>query len=150
MFKKLKVVAIATTPEDRAQGLNSPNLQHPLKSDECMFFVFDKPSDSSFWNRGVKYAIDVAYFDKSHKLLSVAQLQPDQQAPVYCLTGHFKYVVETKLNWFNKYQIPSGTKFDDLIEFPPAQQSPDEQVHQSRIQEIYPQEKNINTNRRIK
>lgn len=110
---RLRCVATMQTPEDRAAGLTA--LQQPLQPDECMLFIFDRPSDSSFWNRGVSYPIDVAFFDKKHRLIEVRQLGPNQENPVNCVTGHFNFVLETVVDFFAQNNIPLGITFDELI-----------------------------------
>lgn len=111
----LELIKIMRTPEERSAGLNALPINQPLGSNQAMLFIFPKDTDSSFWNRGVKYAIDVAFFDKNKRLLSVSTLKADQTQPVFCLLGHYRYVLETTNGFFRNNKIQPGTILDQLI-----------------------------------
>lgn len=114
-MNKVKIIYTAKTPEERTKGLTL--LPNQLGKDEGMLFIFDEPSDPAFWNRGVNYPIDVAFFDNERKLISISHLAANQEASVSCLTDHPKYVIETNYGWFQRNNISQpGTWLRDIIE----------------------------------
>lgn len=113
-FIPLKLIYVARTPQERAAGLTM--LKGKLGNDQAMLFEFPSVSDSTFWNKGVNYPIDLGFFNKKRELIFTTSLQANQTNPVFCLTGHYNYVLETPYQWFLKNKIPNGIPLDNLIQ----------------------------------
>lgn len=101
------------TPEERKTGLAQKGLK--LGPNDTMLFIFEQPTSSTFWNQGVPYPIDVAFFDQDKLLIYVGQMQAQQTQALGCLNGNYSYVLETNAGWFQKNKIQPGTPLDQLI-----------------------------------
>jgi len=113
VFQPLNIIAVADTDEKRIMGLRA--LGGQLPPDAGMLFVFPELTDSSFWNQGVNYPIDIGFFDEHGKLLFTTSMGPNQSQPVFCIMGHYKYALEAPYKWFEKFKIPAGTPLNYLI-----------------------------------
>lgn len=113
MERRLKITLLAINERDREKGLM---FSDPLPENECGLFVFDRPSNQSFWNKNVSFPIDVAFFNNDGSLVHVAQLEANQVKPVSSNNSNVKYVIETRKDWFGDHDIREGTKFWDLID----------------------------------
>ena len=90
---------VASKDEDRTKGLMN---FRPLKKHEAMLFVFEAERPLSFWMKNVPYDLDIAYFDKSKKLVSyttmkaTSPLMKDESIPAYPSKGAAMYAVEVR------------------------------------------------------
>ncbi len=90
----LKIKKIFANANERLKGLNS--LEEPLKEDECVLFVFPFETTNSFWNKGVPYDIDIAFFDSNKRLIYKTSMKANQYKKVNP-EKPYKYVVEANV-----------------------------------------------------
>ena len=87
-------VELAETSEKQALGLM---FRDHLPDDHGMLFPFPSEAIRSFWMKNTRIPLDIFYFDKELKLVSVSEnTRPcrTQQCPSYPSTGPAKYVLE--------------------------------------------------------
>jgi len=87
-------VEIADTTEKHALGLM---FRDSMPSDHGMLFIFPSEAPRSFWMRNTRISLDIMYFDKDLKLVSIyADTQPCKvrNCPSYPSTGPARYVLE--------------------------------------------------------
>jgi hypothetical protein len=87
-------VELAETSEKQALGLM---FRDHLPDDHGMLFPFPSEALRSFWMKNTRIPLDIFYFDKELKLVSVAENASPcrtQQCPNYPSTGPAKYVLE--------------------------------------------------------
>jgi uncharacterized membrane protein (UPF0127 family) len=87
-------VELAESSEQQALGLM---FRDSLPDDHGMLFLFPGEAKRSFWMKNTRIALDIFYFDKELKLVSVSEnVQPCRtpRCPGYPSTGPAKYVLE--------------------------------------------------------
>ena len=87
-------VEIADTREKQALGLM---FRDEMPADEGMLFIFPDEAPRSFWMKNTRIALDIMYFDKDLKLVSIsADTQPCRvsRCPSYPSIAPAKYVLE--------------------------------------------------------
>lgn len=87
-------VAVAETPDQRAQGLMGVT---DLGGLDGMLFVFQSDSDGGFWMKDTLIPLDIAFFDDGGALVSVLTMEPcsADPCPSYRPGGSYRYAVET-------------------------------------------------------
>ena len=87
-------VAVADTPELRAQGLMGVI---DLGGLDGMLFVFEETTDVGFWMKDTLIPLDIAFFDSGGAFVAVLTMAPctDDPCPVYHPSGTYRYAVET-------------------------------------------------------
>ena len=87
-------VEIADTREKQALGLM---FRDEMPANEGMLFIFPNEAPRSFWMKNTRIALDIMYFDKDLKLVSIsADAQPCKvsRCPSYPSIAPAKYVLE--------------------------------------------------------
>lgn len=87
-------VEIADTQEKQALGLM---FRDSMPADEGMLFIFPNEAPRSFWMRNTRIALDIMYFDKALKMVSISANTPPcrvSRCPSYPSTGPAMYVLE--------------------------------------------------------
>lgn len=87
-------VEIADTQEKQALGLM---FRDKLPSDEGMIFIFPDEAPRSFWMKNCRIPLDIMYFDKDLKLVSISADTPPcrvSNCPSYPSIKPAKYVLE--------------------------------------------------------
>ena len=87
-------VEIADTQEKQALGLM---FRDSMPADQGMLFVFPNEALRSFWMKNCRIALDIMYFDKDLKMVSIsADTQPcrTSRCPSYPSSGPAMYVLE--------------------------------------------------------
>ncbi len=105
-------VEIADTSEKHALGLMFRN---SMPADEGMLFIFGYEAPQSFWMRNTRIPLDIMYFDKDLKLVSMAkQAQPCRvsRCPSYPSVVPAQYVLELNGGTADKLGVKLG---DPLI-----------------------------------
>ena len=108
----LKITSIYRTPEEHRKGLM---YHRPLIGDEAVMFITPNEKTSGFWNKNVSFPIDVAFFDKNKYLINIESLNKGQLLSVLPEKA-WKYVVETRLDWFKDNNIKKGTHMDLIVD----------------------------------
>lgn len=87
----------------------------PLIGDEAVVFIAPSEKSTGFWNKNVSFPIDVAFFDKNKYLINIESLNKEQLLSVLPEKA-WKYVIETRLNWFKDNNIKKGTHMDLIVD----------------------------------
>lgn len=101
--KSLKV-ELADNWDLRAQGLMC---QRELCEDCGMLFKFDRRRMISMWMRNTLIPLDVAYFEKTGKIIDIRQMQPLDLTSVPS-TAPVSYALEMNEGWFAKNGVKEG------------------------------------------
>lgn len=104
--KPIKLRFVATTPQERNQGLMH---QEPLKPDEGALFVYETPTTSGFWNKDVDFPISIGFFNMEGKLFDIRHLQPNQTTEVKP-RGEFVYALEVPHGFFVQRDIGTNLR----------------------------------------
>jgi uncharacterized membrane protein (UPF0127 family) len=87
-------VEIADTGQKQALGLM---FRDSLPDDHGMIFVFPREAMRAFWMKNCRIPLDILYFDKDLKLVSMSENTPPcttPRCPSYPSAGPAKYVLE--------------------------------------------------------
>ena len=106
---------LAITDEQKAEGLA---VKDSLKENEGMLFVYEQPSDQSFWMKDMKFPIDIIWLNNNGTVVYIRHnLQPcimtfDFLCPIYTPDKDSLYVLETVSGFSKKHSIKIGTHVD--------------------------------------
>jgi uncharacterized membrane protein (UPF0127 family) len=87
-------VEVADTREKQALGLM---FRDSMAADEGMIFIFPDEAPRSFWMKNTRIPLDIMYFDKDLKLVSISADTPPcrvSRCPSYPSVKPAKYVLE--------------------------------------------------------
>jgi uncharacterized membrane protein (UPF0127 family) len=87
-------VEIADTREKQALGLM---FRDSMPADKGMIFLFPNEAPRSFWMKNCRIPLDIMYFDKELKMVSISANTPPcrtERCPSYPSTGPAMYVLE--------------------------------------------------------
>lgn len=87
-------VEIADTQEKQALGLM---FRDKMPADEGMIFIFPNEAPRSFWMKNTRIPLDIMYFDKDLKMVSISADTPPckvSRCPSYPSTKPAMYVLE--------------------------------------------------------
>lgn len=113
--KKYKV-QVAETDEEKQKGLQGVT---SLPEDEGMLFIFDEPSEISFWMKDTKVPLDIVFINEDLKVISVQKGIPDSE----------DFITENNVNFVLEVNQNSGIKSGDELEF-----SPENKINSSKMQ----------------
>lgn len=105
--KKIKVW-IMNTPTKRNEGMMFLT-DKDVRMDQGMLFVFASPQPLGFWMRNTLIPLDIAYADKTGKILNTAQMKALDESNVPS-KGASLYALEMKKGAFKKLGIKAGMK----------------------------------------
>ncbi len=108
--KKLNVM-IADNAFLREKGLSGRDY---LLDNQGMLFVFQKPGKYYFWMKGMKFPIDIIWFDKDKKIVDLKQNIKKDYKKLLKPNQKVKYVLETNKGWLDKNNIKVGDQFKFL------------------------------------
>ena len=100
-------VAVAETAQEQQKGLMGVET---LAADEGMVFVFDEPSNSTFWMKDTLIPLSIAFVDESGRVIGVRDMQPCEAdpCPTYGADQPFVLAIEANLGWFDRAGIEVG------------------------------------------
>ena len=87
-------VEIADTSEKQALGLM---FRDSMPADAGMIFIFPNEAPRSFWMKNCRIPLDIMYFDKDMKMVSVSANTPPcrvERCPSYPSSGPAMFVLE--------------------------------------------------------
>ncbi len=100
---------IAADRKAREKGLSG---RERIAEDQGMLFVLEKGEPGAFWMKGMKFPLDLLYFDRQKRLIRILQtLQPCDICPRYPTPGDAAYVLEVGGGTAAKYDIVPGSSF---------------------------------------
>jgi len=99
-------VAIVSTDEERSRGLSN---HRPLKDNEALLFVFERPDFYGIWMKEMRFPIDVIWFDDEMKIVSVRENFSPDSFPEAAYPSHEAFwVLETKAGFVKDHRILMG------------------------------------------
>jgi hypothetical protein len=103
-------VELATTPEERTQGLM---FREDLPPNGGMLFVFPTSLPRAFWMQNTPLPLSIAFLDEEGRILNIEQMEPLDPGPRYRSAGPARYALEVHQGWFAARGIEAG----DLCRF---------------------------------
>ena len=103
-------VEIADTQEKQALGLM---FRDHMPADEGMIFIFPNEAPRSFWMKNCRIPLDIMYFDKELKLVSISANTPPckvSRCPSYPSKAPAQYVLELNAGTASALGIEVGDK----------------------------------------
>jgi len=103
-------VEIADTREKQALGLM---FRDSMPSDEGMIFIFPNESPRSFWMKNTRIPLDIMYFDKELKMVSISANTPPcrvTRCPSYPSSGPAMYVLELNAGVASELGVGPGDR----------------------------------------
>ena len=103
-------VEVASTPEQRAQGL----MQRPaVAAGTGMLFVFPRPTTGGFWMKNTLVPLSIAYVDAG-RVVSIAEMAPcpvdTPTCPSYPAAAAYTSAVEAPAGFFTAHRIGPGAQ----------------------------------------
>lgn len=99
-------VRLALTSQEQQKGLQGVT---SLDEDEGMLFIFNPPRPVCMWMKEVPIDLDVGFFDKNDKLMTVRHMKAQTQ-DTHCSPSPAKWALEVSHGWFQKKRITKGTR----------------------------------------
>jgi uncharacterized membrane protein (UPF0127 family) len=101
-------VEIADTREKQALGLM---FRDSMPADQGMLFIFPNEAPRSFWMRNTRISLDIMYFDKDLKMVSISADTPPcrvSRCPSYPSDAPAKYVLELNAGTASELGVGAG------------------------------------------
>jgi uncharacterized protein len=107
------VVDVPITSDQFQKGLD---IKDHLNENQGMLFIFKEPDKIPFWMHGMKFPIDIIWFDKGRNVVHIEHnLQPcitDLVCPSYSPEKDALYVLETTSGFYQRHNVKIGTHMD--------------------------------------
>jgi uncharacterized protein len=102
-------VEVADSPGEHERGLMDVE---SLPADEGMAFVFQQPTQTSFWMKDTLIPLSIAFVDEEGVVVGVRDMQPCEADPcrTYGVDRPFVLAVEANLGWFADHAIGAGDR----------------------------------------
>lgn len=103
-------VEIAETQEKQALGLM---FRDSMPAGQGMLFIFPNEALRSFWMKNTRIPLDIMYFDKELKMVSISADTPPcrvSRCPSYPSTGPAMYVLELNAGKASELGVGPGDK----------------------------------------
>jgi len=107
---KTFAVEIADTSEKQALGLM---FRDNMEADKGMLFIFPNEAPRSFWMKNTRIPLDIMYFDKELKMVSISADTPPckvTRCPSYPSKAPAMYVLELNAGAAKKLGVGVGDK----------------------------------------
>jgi uncharacterized membrane protein (UPF0127 family) len=83
-----------------------------MGADEGMLFLYDVPTQMSFWMRNTELPLDIGFFDSAGELKEIYPLYPHDERSVASRAGNLRFALEMNQGWFRKSGVKPGDKLD--------------------------------------
>ncbi len=98
-------IEIADSPEERTQGYM---YRSSMPDSAGMLFIFEKPTEQTFWMKNMKISLDLLYIDENKKIVTLYKHQrPYSENPIPSMKNA-QYVLEVNGGFVDKHQIEEG------------------------------------------
>lgn len=102
---------IADTPLTQARGLSG---HAPLKENEGMLFIFEKPEKHSFWMKEMLFSLDMIWIGSDMKVVDITEnATPESYPKFFTPKEPAKYVLEVTAGFSRAH----GIKIGDTLKF---------------------------------
>jgi uncharacterized membrane protein (UPF0127 family) len=100
-------VDVADTDAERAEGLMGVE---ELPPDDGMAFVFEGPTDTSFWMKDTLIPLSIAFVDADDTIVTILEMEPceAEPCPTYAATEPYVLAIEANGGWFEAHSIDIG------------------------------------------
>ena len=101
-------VEVADTTEKQGLGLM---FRDSMPDDKGMLFIFPNEAPRSFWMKNTRIPLDIMYFDKELKMVSISPNTPPckvKRCPSYPSKGPAMYVLELNGGMASKLGVGEG------------------------------------------
>ncbi len=102
-------VEVADDEEERQRGLM---FRDSLPDSHGMLFVYEDQKLLSFWMRNTRIPLDVAFIDRSGRIVDIQQMEP-MTDDTHTSRAPALYALEMRLGWFEEHGVEVG----DTVEF---------------------------------
>lgn len=104
-------VEVADTPDKQQLGLM---FRESMPRNQGMLFIFSGETMRAFWMKNTKIPLDIIYFDKDLKLVSVANAKPCRTASCksYPSAGPAMYVLELNAGLAAELDLAAGDQLE--------------------------------------
>ena len=79
-----------------------------IEDNAGMLFVFNSPSQVSFWMKNCPLPLSAAYIDSEGVILEVRELESFNTNSVLAKTDRVQFVLETGRGWFDRKNVRPG------------------------------------------
>lgn len=100
-------IELAQTDEERALGLMN---RKSMEDTQGMLFIFDFPSEQSFWMKNTYISLDIMYVDADMEIVSIRKYTTPLSEDGVPSLKPAQYVVETNAGFADKYHVQVGDK----------------------------------------
>ena len=107
-------VEIAATPADQQKGLSDRDSMAP---DHGMLFVFNSEEMWGFWMKGMRFSLDIIWFDSQKRSVFIEQGLapcPPQNCPIYTPPVNAMFVLEVNAGFVGAHNVSFGDSFSYL------------------------------------
>ena len=102
------VAELVDTDEEQYLGLAG---RDSLTESYGMLFVSKREERTGMWMKGMRFPIDILWFNSDHRLVSVAKnVDPDSYPEVYWPDEPAQYVLEVSAGFVTQNNIASGDR----------------------------------------
>ncbi len=104
---RTSLLSVADTDEERARGLMG---QTTLLPDGGMVFVFDGPTEDSFWMKDTLIPLSIAFWGEDDRIVGIMEMAPcrDDPCPTYRPDAPYTHALEMHRAWFTRHGIQIG------------------------------------------
>ncbi|WP_322797366.1 DUF192 domain-containing protein [Tepidiforma sp.] len=99
-------VELATTPQQRAQGLM---FRRALGENDGMLFIFPAESRGGFWMRNTYIPLDIAYIGADLTIVDIRRGTPLDET-ILTPSTPYRYVLEVNAGWFEANGLGVGAR----------------------------------------
>ena len=104
---------VPITNEQFQKGLD---IKDRIDDSQGMLFIFKVPDKVPFWMHGMKFPIDIIWFDNNNRVVHIEHnLQPcitDLVCPLYSPEKDALYVLETAAGFSGRHNVKVGTQMN--------------------------------------
>ena len=101
-------VEVADEPEERQQGLM---YRDSLPDGQGMLFVYEEERTLSFWMRNTQIPLDIAFLDRSGRIVDIRELEPFDEESVASRQPAM-YALEVRRGWFEENEVRVGDRVE--------------------------------------
>jgi uncharacterized membrane protein (UPF0127 family) len=100
-------VEIADTDEERQRGLMGVT---ELPNDLGMAFLWDAPTQATFWMKDTLIPLSVAFVDAHGTIVTIHDMEPcaADPCPTYAATAPYVTAIEANQGWFEDHHVEVG------------------------------------------
>jgi uncharacterized membrane protein (UPF0127 family) len=100
-------VEIADTDAERAKGLMGVT---SLPENHGMAFVWDAPTDGSFWMKDTLIPLSIAFVGADGRIVTLRDMTPCEADPctTYAATAPYVTAIEANAGWFDAHHVEVG------------------------------------------